>query len=319
MLRGCIIKGRGGIAFLIVLVVLTSTVSNISNAQLDTPWDVSRKAYVYNYKQTRKTFDIEGTSEDKTYIDEKTVEMWEVNSTGNEIAFRTNNLELFLGCVHCESPECYEEYREAFQYNETDESLTVTFLYDKVEGKLGFIDPILGTFLGFTMDIPLDPVELPGYCIGLWEGRGFVFLPVLDYDFSFVTDFQNYETSYEEFNIQIDDTFTFDGKKFEGYSYEIEYTFIDDIGGRKWVHYYKYSYNTKGILYTHYAETDFYRTVEENLEKSSHIELKYDIDSIDENLIVGVSWPLSFIGFIIIIALWRKRYRKNGYLPVSET
>lgn len=320
MWRGCRIKKKGKIAFIISLIIFTSISSNTSTAQVDTPWDVSREAYVYNYLRTRRTFDIEGTSGgDKTYIDEKTVEMWEVNSTGNEITFRTNNLEQFLGCVHCESQECYQEYKDAWQYNETDESLTVTYLYDKIEGKLGFLDPILDTLLCFNMEIPINPIYLPDYCLGLWGGLGFVFIPVLDEDFSFVNDFQNYTIIYDDFSIQVDDKFTFDGKKFEGYSYEIEYTVIDDIGGRKWVYYDKYSYSTKGILYTYHAKTDFYRTVDSDLERSSHTELKYDIDSIDEDLIVGVNWPLSLLGFVIIIALWKKKSRKNRFSSVSET
>jgi hypothetical protein len=305
--------------FLITTIVFTSILSNTSTAQAATPWDVSRESYEYNYLQTRKVFDIDGTSGgDKTYIDEKTVEMWEINSTENEITFRTNNLELFLGCVHCESPECYQEYRDAWQYEETDDSLTVTYRYDKIEGELGFINPISGTFLCFTMEIPLNPVELPGYCFDLWGGMGFVFLPVLNYNFSFVTDFQSCENIYEEFNIQVYDTFTFSGKLFEGYSYEIEHSYIDNIGERKWENYVKYSYNTKGVLYNYYGEGDYYETIEGNLERSSHNELRYSIDSIDEDLIVGVSWPLSLLGFFIIITLWRKKNRKNRFSSSSE-
>ncbi len=312
MWRDCRIVRKGKIAFLISLIIIVSIISNTSNAQVDTPWDVSRESYVYNYLRTEKRFDIEGTfGGDKIYIDEKTVKMWEVNSTGNKITFRTNNLEQFLGYVHCESPECYQEYKDAWQYNETDDSLTVTYLYDKIEGKLGFLDPILGTFLGFDMEIPINPIDLPGYCLGWWGGLGFVFLPVLDYDFNFINDFQNYTVIYDDFSIQVDDTFTFDGKKFDGYSYEIEYSL--NIGGRKWSYYYKYSYNTKGILYTHYGESEYYITVEDNLERSMYSELKYDIDSIDEDLIVGVNWSLSLFGFIVIIALWRKKKRKNNH------
>ena len=309
------IERRVGIVFLIILIGFASIINNTSNAQLDTPWDVSRESYVYKHRETRKAYDIDGGSGGtSTYIHIKTVEMWEVNSTGNEITFRTNNLEQFLGCVDCDSPECYEQYKEAWQYNEVDESLIVTYRYDKTEGKLGFLDPILGTLLSFYMDIPLNPVELPGYCLGLWEGMGFVFLPVLDDDFSFLSDFQNYEDSYDEFNIQVDDTFIFEGNKFEGYSYEIEHTFIDDISGRKWVDYANFSYNTKGILYTYYSETDFYRTVEGELQRSSHTELQYNIDTIDENLIVEVNWLLSILGFVILVALRKKKNRKNRFL-----
>lgn len=319
MLRSCRIKGRGEIVFIITLILFTSTVSTTSNAQLDTPWDVSRESYAYNYKKTSKYYDIDGTSEDKTITDEKTVEMWEVNSTENEITFRTNNLERFLGCVNCESIECHQEYKDAWQYDETDDSLTVTYLYDKAGGKLGFLDPILGTLLCFEMEIPLDPVNLPGYCLAYWGGMGFVFLPVLDANFSFISEFPSYENFYDEFNIQVEDTFTFSGKKFEGYSYEIETMIINDIKETKWVDYVKYSYNTKGVLYKHYSEADYYRIVDGNLKRKIHTELIYEIESIDEDLIVGVSWPLSLLGFVIVIALWKKKYRKNGYSSVSET
>ncbi len=62
MWRICKIERKVGIVFLITLIVFTSFISNTSNAQVDTPWDVSRESYEYNYLRTWKTFDIDGTS-----------------------------------------------------------------------------------------------------------------------------------------------------------------------------------------------------------------------------------------------------------------
>ena len=160
----------------LVIMLFGSHFANSETTQDDQCWGILRDTYTYihdfDYYNYEKEDPLTKISEEITF--------WDVKSEVNNISFRTDLAEIFLGMVNCESEECYDEYRDAWEYDSVTDSFEVTYSYDNVSQKLGFIDPLdnESNFLGFNADIPLDPVKLGIYLFNYWGGLGFTFLPV---------------------------------------------------------------------------------------------------------------------------------------------
>ncbi|MCE7742266.1 MAG: hypothetical protein GOP50_07375 [Candidatus Heimdallarchaeota archaeon] len=230
------------------------------------------------------------------------ITIWDVESLENEISFRTDMWEVFLGMVSCDNETCYDLYRAAWLYENETESFKVTYRYDNETQELGFVNPITLDLLGLNADVPVNPMELVKNLFMYYQGLGFTFLPVFHSNFSFETDFQIYELAYPDFEIEFKDTFRFQRKKFEGYYYKMSYTVEDERYPGLW---YKeeisryYSFNTQGVLYDFYNEIKHYTNESGDYKLQVKGILRYYLDSYDETLVVAHSWVYG-IGAILI-------------------
>lgn len=294
-----------------VLVLLFGSFSiNSETTQEMQCWGTLRDSYTYIYDL--KDYDYE--KEDPLTETNKEIKMWDMESENNNISFRTDQWEIFLGLVNCESEECYDEYRDAWEYNAATDSFKVTYRYNNESQELQFVDPVdsQSIFLGPGMPIPFDAVDISYYLFGWYGGLGFTFLPIYHPDFSFKTDFQEYEQYYKDFKIIFLDTFKYQRKMFEGYHCEFSYNYEWEMTGS----YYKeeietkFSYNKQGELYDYYCQYQFFEKNDNRFELKTKSILEYSIDSYDESLIVANSWIFGLVGILIstvVIFGWRRR------------
>lgn len=295
----------------LVIMLFGSHFANSETTQDDQCWGILRDTYTYihdfDYYNYEKEDPLTKISEEITF--------WDVKSEVNNISFRTDLAEIFLGMVNCESEECYDEYRDAWEYDSVTDSFEVTYSYDNVSQKLGFIDPLdnESNFLGFNADIPLDPVKLGIYLFNYWGGLGFTFLPVSHVNFSFITGFQIYEQAYTDFEINFKDTFKFKRKNFEGYSYEFSYTYEDQIyEGLNFKQELdtKFSYNIQGVLYQFYHHDKYFEGSSSSYKLKRESFLDYSIETYDESLVIAsfsVIYGLSGILVFAIVVIGKKR------------
>ncbi|MCG3219964.1 MAG: hypothetical protein H7641_01160 [Candidatus Heimdallarchaeota archaeon] len=285
---------------------------NSETAQEEQCWGILRDTYTYIYDLDYYNYEKENPLT-KT---NKEITIWDVESENNTISFRTDLWVVFLSMVYCESEECYDEYRDAWDYNSTTDSFSVTYRYDNETQELEFVDPlhIESVSIGPDMDVPLDPKDLGEYLFLWWGGLGFTFLPVFHPDFSFKTDFQLYELAYPDFEISFQDTFKFQRKKFEGYSYEFSFTFEEEVHSELYFKEEietKFSYNKQGVLYNYYNHVKYFEKTTDKFELKRKSTLDYSIDSIDENLTVANSWVYGLSGILVsTIVIFGRRRKK---------
>ncbi len=251
-------------------------------------WD----SKVYNYKL------VEPLSE--TY---KEIAIWDVGSEGNEISFRTDMWEVFIGMIHIENETHYDLYRAAWLYENETESFKVTYRYDNLTQEIGFVDPLSLDLIEGGADVPLNPMEMHVEMFMFWQGLGLTFLPVLHEDFSFETNFTIYELAYPDFEIKFEDTFRFQRKNIEGYHYEFSYTsefkLYPGVWNREEVSRY-YSYDTQGVLYDFYNEQTLSTNISGKYEVESEGTFRYYLYSYDGTVIAAHSWIYCLSGILII-------------------
>ncbi|NPD90193.1 MAG: hypothetical protein HGN29_15890 [Asgard group archaeon] len=277
-------------------------------SQAENYWGISRDTYTYSQVSERTRYDIEGSG-GLEYSNTTTEEVmiWDVVSNENIITFRTTKWVTFLGYIHCESEECYDEFLEALEYDDETESVKATYVYNDTEQKVGFVDPRNNEFLGFEANIPIDPIDLP-MPMGMWDYIGCLFLPVLSPSFSFETNYTVYELIYTDFELEFKNSFRMQRKKFEGYSYNYEYTFfieIVDFPGKKIFNKALFQYNNQGVLYNYEGKNEEYREVNGKYKLYLNHEMTYTIDEIDEELAVSLQWIFGFVGLVFIAISYR--------------
>lgn len=297
----------GGI---LLLIMFGSAFVNSEITDEEHCWGDLRDTYTYTWEEKVNNYKSEELSTDTS--EELTI--WDVEKEGNEISFRTNDWEVFLGMVHCENVSCYDLYRAAWLYENETESFKVTYRYDNFTQELGFVDPITLELLRINESVPVNIVELHVNLFMYWKGYGFTFLPVLHENFSFEEDYQLYEQAYPDFNLEYKDTFRFLGKKFEGYYFKFSFTEKYKVYPSVWCQeevYRYYSYNTQGVLYDFYNEQNYYtnETGEYELEMEGYF--RYYLDSYDETLIITHPWTISLGAIFITSALivYKKKRR----------
>ena len=294
-----------------ILVLLFGSFSINSNTTQDMQcWGTLRDSYTYIYDVEH--YDYE--KEEPLTETKKEIKMWDVESENNNITFRTDQWEVFLGLVDCESEECYDEYRDAWEYSATTDSFKVTYRYNIEDNELQFVDPVQSesVSLGPGMPIPCDPVDISYYLFGWFKGLGFTFLPVDHPNFSFKANFEEYVLYYEDFEINFADIFKFQRKTFEGYHYEFSYNYEWEMHTGA---YYeeletKFSYNKQGELYDYYSQYKFYEKNDDKLELKIKTILEYFIDTYDESLAVTNSWAFAIGGILVVTVIifgWRRR------------
>ena len=298
----------------LVIILFGSHFVNSETTQDDQCWGILRDTYTYMYD-----FDYYNYKKDDplTKIREE-ITFWDVKSEGNNISFRTDLKEIFLGIVNCESEECYDEYREAWGYDSITDSFEVTYRYDNLSQTLGFIDPLNNEsdFLELNVDIPLNPVELGIYLFNYWGGLGFTFLPVSHVNFSFMTDFGIYEEAYSDFEISFNEIFKFKRKKFEGYSYEFSYTYEDQIYEGLYFKqelYTKFSYNIQGVLYHFYHHDKYFEGSSSSYELTRESFLDYSIETYDDSLVIASFSSIYGLSGIVVFAILAEKKRKKRF------
>ncbi len=283
-------------------------------SQAENYWGINRDSYSYSRVFEYTRYDIEGTG-GVEYSNTTTEEVmiWDVKSNENNITFRTTKWFTFLGYVSCACEEGYEEFLEALEYDNETDSIKATYAYNETEQKLGFVDPRDMQFLGFEVDIPVNLLDLP-MSIGMWDYIGCLFLPVLSPSFSFETNYTVYEQIFTDFELESKETFRLKGKKFEGYSYNYEYTFfieIEDLPGKKFIDEAVFQYNSLGVLYYFEGKTEEYREVDGEYKLYRISEAIFTIDTIDESLSVSLQWMFGFVGLVVLAMFFiRNRSRR---------
>lgn len=273
-------------------------------------WDDLRESYTYIWDVEWYNYNLENPLQE--YDEEITI--WDVESTDNEISFRTNKWDTFLGMVDCENATCYDLYKAAWLYDNDTESLKVTYRYDNVSQEIGFVDPISLDFMNQNLEVPMNVVEMHFNFFAFWDGLGFTFLPVTHDDFSFETNYTLYELAYKDFEIEFKDTFRFQRRKFEGFSYEFSYTWEYNIYGyemlRTKIHR-RYSYNVQGVLYELFNEYELSTNKTGEFITKEEGNSKYYLEEYDRTLIVAYNWIYSFSTiFIISVMIFTKKKRK---------
>lgn len=294
-----------------ILVLLFGSFSIYSEtAQEMQCWGTLRDSYTYIFDFKQYNYEKENPLSEENYE----IKMWDVESENNNISFRTDQWEIFLGLIHCENEECYDEYRNAWEYNAATDSVRVTYRYNNENQELQFVDPVdsQSISLGPGMPIPFDPVNSSYYLFGWFGGFGFTFIPIYHPDFSFRKDFQEYEQMYKDFKISFLNTFKFQRKKFEGFHFEFSYYNI-----LEWSESYykeeietKFSYNKQGELYDYYSQYKFYEKIDNRYDLEIKSIFEYSIDSYDESLVVANSWIFGLGGILIstiVIYVWKRR------------
>jgi len=273
-------------------------------------WGPLRESYTYIWDDDHYNYKLA----EPRIVNYEEITIWDVESEGNEISFRSDKWEVFLGMVHCENQSHYDLYRAAWLYENETESFEVTYRYDNATQELGFVDPLTLDFMGQTADVPVNPMELPANLFMFYKGLGFNFLPVLHNKFSFETDFQIYELVYPDFEIEFKDNFKFQRKRFEGYCYTYSYTFEEQLYPGvlyKEEIYRCFSYNTQGVLYDFYNDYTFSTNISGQYEIETEGVFKYYLESYDETLVVAHAWMFGvsaiFITSTIVVYKRRKR------------
>ena len=300
---------------IVIVLLFGSFFVNSETTQEMQCWGTLRDTYTYNSDSAYYNYE----KEDPLTEANKEVTIWDVESVNNTISFRTDLWGIFLGMVHCESEEEYDEYREAWEYDNTTDSFRVTYRFNIENQELQFVNPVhsQSISLGPSMSVPVDPMELYDYLLMWYGGLGFTFLPVFHANFSFETDFEIYELAYPGFEISFNDTFKFKRKTFQGYSYEISYTFEDEIYSgldMKDEIEIEFSYNEQGILYSSYYQRKHHEKSTGDYELLNKLILHYTIDSYDKELAVASSWFYGLSGIFvcaIIVAKRRRRLRES--------
>ncbi len=295
----------------LVLLLFGTFFANSETTQEEQCWGPLRETYTYVHDEDYYNYE---NAEPLTETYEE-ITIWDVESDGNDISFRTDLWIIFLGMVHCESEEDYDEYREAWEFDNVTDSFRVTYRYDSESQLLGFVNPVYpDTMLSGDEEVPINPVLLVNHMFLFYRGLAGLFLPILHTNFSFETDFHIYEQAYSDFEINFKDTFMFQGKKFQGYYYEISYTveykIYPGLYARDEIER-SFSYNSHGELY------NFYNHLSYSNNESGQFELKregffnYYIDSYDGSLVVTHSWAIGLSGILIVSVFILYRRRKE--------
>ncbi|TFG08711.1 hypothetical protein EU534_02635 [Candidatus Heimdallarchaeota archaeon] len=264
-------------------------------------WEDLRDSYTYSWDAEWYNYNLQDPLQ-KHYEE---IVIWEVENTDNEITFRTDKWEVFLGMVDCENETCYDLYRAAWLYDNDTESFKVTYRYNNVSQEIGFVDPISLDFMDQNLEVPMNIVEMHFNFFTFWDGLGFTFLPVTHEDFSFETNYTLYELAYKDFEIEYKDTFRFQRRKFEGYSFEFSYTWEYNIYGYEMLRekiYRRYSYNVQGVLYEFFNEFELSTNKTGEFTTEQEGIFKYYLEEYDRTLIVTYNWICSF-GTICIISV----------------
>ena len=273
-------------------------------------WESLRDSYTYIWDVEWYNYNLE----EPLSREQDEVVIWDVKNDDNEISFRTDKWEVFLGMVDCENETCYDLYRAAWLYDNDTESFKVTYRYDNNTQEIGFVDPISLDFMSQNLEVPINIVEMHMEFFGYWEGLGFTFLPVTHEDFSFETNYTLYELAYKDFELEFKDTFRFQGRKFEGYFYDFSYTWEYNIYGyqmlREKIHR-KYAYNVQGVLYDFYNEYELSTNITGEFEVKYKGNTKYFLEEFDRTLIASHNWIYGISAiFLTSTILIIKRRRK---------
>lgn len=301
-----------------VIILFGTFFVNSETTQQEQCWGTLRDTYTYIYDSDVYTYE-DGKTLKETDME---ITIWDVESEGNDISFRSDMMVVFLGMVRCLDEECYDAYREGWEYDNETESFRVTFRYFNESQRLGFVDPTSfdSQSVGVTMPLPVDPIDLGKHMFGWWAGLGYTFLPVFHSNFSFMSNFSIYELVYQDFEISFEDTFRYKTRKFEGYSYEYSYTFVENpYPGFEFKQEIetKFSYNSQGVLYKYESNVKHYSNTSGAYELTWESHLDYSIDSIDKTLAIANSWIYGLGGILISAIVVFNRRRKNKCKGVS--
>lgn len=270
-------------------------------------WTTYGSMYEYTEESTLVTYQDGKKYDEGTFTDSLMV--WNVTAVGDKVYFQTNFTPYFMGLVHFETQQEYDEYLEEHYWCDSNEG-NMTVAYSVVGTDFRFVDMLdYSLLLNATVtefDIRLLYQEIYG-----------LFLPINHTSFGFKTEFNSdfiTEKPIQDLVFTQEDTFVLDRMKYEGYYISLEYSFFDtkpDLDTRFDIKFItKYSLN--GELYSYEISELIYDVTHK--ERIQYYETLFTLDSqYRQNGVRRISFagPLIILGSLILATYALTKRRRN--------
>ena len=265
-------------------------------------WTTYGSMYEYSEESTLIIYQDGKKYDEGTFTDSLMV--WNVTAVDDKVYFQTNFTPYFMGLVHFETQQEYDEYLEEHYWCYSNEG-NMTLAYSVVDTDFCFVD-MLDYTIAYNATITDFDIRF------LYQEIYGLFLPVNHTLFSFKTEYAtriHTEQAIHDVSFEQEDSFVLDKMKYDGYYLSLEYiynTISLDIYLR---HEYKIKamYSSKGELY-HYELSHFIRN-DDNNEKIQFYETFFTLNpQYRENGVKRISYAspvialssLLLIGYIIV-------------------
>ncbi len=270
-------------------------------------WTNYGSMYEYSEESTRIIYQDGKKYDEGIFTDSLMV--WNVTTVGDKVYFQTNFTPYFMGLMHFETQQEYDEYLEKHYWCDSNEG-NMTIAYSVVDTDFCFVD-MLDYTIAYNATITDFDIRF------IYQKMYGLFLPVNHSLFNFKTEYTTLlhtEGVIHDVVFEEEDSFVLDKMKYDGYYLSLEYVYyyhsvgINVRSERTIV----VMYSLKGELY-YYGFSEFIRN-DDNNDRIQYYEASFTLDApYRENGVRRISFasPIIVIGSIVIatyiLTKWRKK------------
>jgi len=276
-------------------------------------WTTYGSMYNYTEESTLIIYQDGKKYDEGTFTD--SLMILNVTAVGDKVYFQTNFTPYFMGLVHFETQQEYDEYLEEHYWCDSNEG-NMTIAYSVVDTDFRFVDMLDYTIAYNTTITDFDIRFLYQEIYGL-------FLPVNHTLFNFKTEYTtriHTEQAIHDVVFEQEDSFVLDKMKYDGYYLSLEYVYYTTmVDITTWVEItarFEYKtiamYSLKGELY-HYEISEFIRN-DDNNDRIQYYETSLTLDApYRENgvRLINFASPIIILGSLLIATYILTKRRKS--------